>query len=99
LFSWSQGTRSLISGMRAGHLDDILRSTPQTAWLSDLVKLDRAAAQGFDILMQAVSTCLRSLRAIISSSSCDAHHPAVDLVASWGGSNTEPQPVVPEASV
>jgi hypothetical protein len=31
--------------------------------------------------------------------SCDVHHPALDLVASRGGSSTEPQPVVPEASV
>ncbi len=30
--------------------------------------------------------------------SCDAHHPALDLVASRDGSNTEPQPVVPDES-
>jgi hypothetical protein len=39
------------------------------------------------------------LSVIISSTSCDAHHPALDLVSSWSDSNTEPQTVVPDASV
>jgi hypothetical protein len=49
--------------------------------------------------MQAVATRLELLSAIISSTSCDAHHPALDLVAWWVGSNTELQPVVTDVSV
>ncbi len=66
-----------------------------------LVELDRATTQDFDILMEAVTTRFEILKlnSIISSTSCDTHQPALDLVASCGGSNTEPQPVVPDASL
>ena len=61
-FSWSQGTRSLISTMSPGHLEDILRPYYRPYYLHFvLVELDRATAQGFDILMQAVTTRLELL--------------------------------------
>ena len=70
--------------MSAGHLDDILRSAPQRPVLVVLVELDRATAQDLDILMQAVTTRLEFLERyhFQHSTSCDAHHPALDLVAS-----------------
>jgi hypothetical protein len=52
----SQGTRSLISVIISpGHLDDILRSAPRTAWKTDglVVLVELATAQGLDILVQA----------------------------------------------
>ena len=36
-----QGTRSLISAMSAGHLDDILRSAPQTVWRAESCYTDQ----------------------------------------------------------